>query len=240
MRSDTLQPGQSYLPIMVTVSVAANAPSSLTNMATVSGGGSASATASDITSIGSALQLAFTWTASPPAGGSVTPASGSLYTTGSNINVSATPNACYAFSSWGGALSGNTNPTTLTMNAAESVVANFTSTAKTNVTSQITSSFSGFRYNRITHYYLQSLTVTNNGAALSGPIFVVLDSLTANATLVGSSGTTQCAVPAGSPYVLLSNGIGAGQSISLTLQFTSPAGPPFVYTPRYLAGSGLE
>ncbi len=52
MRSDTLQPGQSYLPIMVTVSVAPDAPSSLTNMATVSGGRSASATASDPTSIG--------------------------------------------------------------------------------------------------------------------------------------------------------------------------------------------
>ena len=239
-RSDTLTASQSYLPITVTVSVAANAPSSLTNMATVSGGGSVSATASDITSIGSAPQFAFTWTANPPAGGSVTPASGSLYTAGSNINVSATPNACYAFSSWGGALSGNTNPTTLLMNAAESVVANFTSTAKTNVTSQMTSTVSGFRYNRITHNYLQSLTVTNNGAALSGPVYVALDSLTGNATLVGSLGTTQCAAPVGSPYVLLSNGLGAGQSISLTLQFTSAAGPPFIYTPRYLAGSGLE
>jgi hypothetical protein len=239
-RSDTLTASQSYPVITVTVSVASNAPSSLTNMAAVSGGGSASATASDVTSIGSAPQFAFTWTANPPAGGAVTPASGSLYTMGSNITVSATPSACYAFSSWGGALSGNTNPTTLLMNAAESVVANFTSTAKTNVTSQMTSTVSGFRYNRFTHYYLQSLTVTNNGATLSGPVYVALDSLTGNATLVGSLGTTQCAAPVASPYVLLSNGLGAGQSISLTLQFTSAAGPPFIYTPRYLAGSGLE
>ena len=132
------------------------------------------------------------------------------------------------------------NPTTLLMNAAESVVANFTTTAKTNVTSQMNTTVSGFRYNRITQNYLQSLTVTNNGAALSGPVYVALDSLNGNATLVGSLGTTQCAAPVGSPYVLLSNGIGAGRTLTLTLQFTSAAGPPFIYTPRYLAGSGLE
>ena len=129
----------------------------------------------------------------------------------------------------------------LTMNAAESVVANFTSTAKIDVTSQMKTTLSGFRYNRITNTYLQSLTVTNNGAAVSGPVYVALDSLTAGAALVGAAGTTQCALPMGSPYVLLNKtGIGGGQSLTLTLQFMSAAGPPFVYTPRYLEGNGLQ
>src|SRR5271165_3355206 len=243
MRSDPLQPGQSYLPVIVTVSVAANAPASLTNMATVSGGGSASATANDPTSIGagSPSQFAFTWTANPTAGGSVTPASGSLFTAGTTITVSATATACYLFSSYSGAIVGSTNPAMLLIDAPQSVVANFALNAKTNVTPQITTQLSGYRYNRLTQIYAQGLTVSNNGAAVNGPIYVALDTLTTGTTLVAALGASQCASPAGSPYVLLSNtGIGAGQSLTLTLQFTSAAGPPFVYTPRYLAGTGLQ
>jgi uncharacterized repeat protein (TIGR01451 family) len=51
-RSDALAAGASYPPITVTVNVAANAPSSVTNIATVSGGGAFnSKTASDVTTI---------------------------------------------------------------------------------------------------------------------------------------------------------------------------------------------
>jgi uncharacterized repeat protein (TIGR01451 family) len=50
-RGDVLNPGASYPSLTVTVSVAATAPSSVTNQATVSGGGSGSATASDLTTV---------------------------------------------------------------------------------------------------------------------------------------------------------------------------------------------
>lgn len=50
-RSSVLNPGSSYPPIAVVVSVAAGAPASLTNQVSVSGGGSANANASDLTSI---------------------------------------------------------------------------------------------------------------------------------------------------------------------------------------------
>jgi uncharacterized repeat protein (TIGR01451 family) len=53
-RSDVLGPGASYSPITLTVNVASNAPSSVTNTATVSGGGetdSSNDTASDQTTI---------------------------------------------------------------------------------------------------------------------------------------------------------------------------------------------
>jgi uncharacterized protein (TIGR03437 family) len=50
-RSDVLNPGASYPPIAVTVSVASNAASQVTNQVTVSGGGSATAGASDVTTI---------------------------------------------------------------------------------------------------------------------------------------------------------------------------------------------
>jgi uncharacterized repeat protein (TIGR01451 family) len=53
-RSDSLGPGASYLPITVTVNVAANAPSTVTNTAAVSSDGAANSTnstASDVTTI---------------------------------------------------------------------------------------------------------------------------------------------------------------------------------------------
>ncbi len=50
-RSDALSGGASYPPIKVTVNVAFNAPAQVTNVATVSGGGSAGASASDVTTI---------------------------------------------------------------------------------------------------------------------------------------------------------------------------------------------
>jgi uncharacterized repeat protein (TIGR01451 family) len=50
-RNDTLNGGASYPAITVTVNVAANPPATVTNSATVSGGGSATATASDVTAL---------------------------------------------------------------------------------------------------------------------------------------------------------------------------------------------
>ena len=50
-RSDALNPGSSYPSIAVTVNVAADAPSQVTNQVSVSGGGSATAGASDATTI---------------------------------------------------------------------------------------------------------------------------------------------------------------------------------------------
>ena len=59
-RSDVLAPGSSYPPLMLTVSVAADAPASLTNTATVSGGGeviTGNDTASDPTTINQLADL---------------------------------------------------------------------------------------------------------------------------------------------------------------------------------------
>ncbi|HTX38077.1 MAG TPA: PQQ-binding-like beta-propeller repeat protein, partial [Bryobacteraceae bacterium] len=61
-RNDALSAGASYPPLTVTVNVAANAATSLTSSATVSGGGSASATASDVTAITAVPALSITKT----------------------------------------------------------------------------------------------------------------------------------------------------------------------------------
>jgi uncharacterized protein (TIGR03437 family) len=50
-RSDVLNPGISYPPITMSVSVAEEAPAQVTNRVTVSGGGAAAASASDLTAI---------------------------------------------------------------------------------------------------------------------------------------------------------------------------------------------
>lgn len=71
-RADALSGGSSYPAITVTVNVASNAPSQVTNQATVSGGGSAGAAASDPTAVDVLLRysnpLAFATSASVVAG----------------------------------------------------------------------------------------------------------------------------------------------------------------------------
>jgi polygalacturonase len=57
--------------------------------------------------------------------GTITPASGSSYLCGTQISISAVPGDNYLFSGWGGALSGSTNPTTLTLNSNMTVTAAF-------------------------------------------------------------------------------------------------------------------
>jgi len=50
---------------------------------------------------------------------------GGLYTNGTVVTVTATPNSGYAFKNWSGNLSGSVNPTTITMTGDNSVTANF-------------------------------------------------------------------------------------------------------------------
>ena len=83
-RSDALNAGATYAPITVTVNVAANAPAQVTNVATVSGGGSASATASDVTQIGVNASVPITINTNPP--GLLLVVDGSTVTSPQNLN----------------------------------------------------------------------------------------------------------------------------------------------------------
>ena len=51
--------------------------------------------------------------------------SGGQYSANTAVQLSAVPNADYGFSNWSGSVSGNNNPTTVTMNGNKSVTANF-------------------------------------------------------------------------------------------------------------------
>jgi len=74
--------------------------------------------------------LRLTITASPAAGGTVSPATGSSYHSGTVVPVTATANAGYTFNSWMGAVATTASAsTTVTMNSPQSVTANFEPTA---------------------------------------------------------------------------------------------------------------
>ena len=112
----------------------------------------------------------------------------------------------------------------------------------TNVTAQVSINRGGFIFNRATRRYVQTVTITNTGsAALTGPLSLVLDSLTPGATLVTETGTTQYVPPAGSPYQNAAAAtLAPGASTSLVLQLTYTGTARFGYTPRVLAGPGAR
>jgi len=62
----------------------------------------------------------------PAAGGTITPASGSFFSKDEVVTVTAVPNPGWQFTGWAGALSGTTNPASLTMNTNKTVRASFT------------------------------------------------------------------------------------------------------------------
>jgi hypothetical protein len=92
---------------------------------------------------------------------------------------------------------------------------------------------SGFVRDRRTSAYAQQATVSNvTPGPLAGPFNVVLDGLSANATLTNASGTTN-----GSPYITLpgtAGGVGAGASANVTLQFSNPSNAAITYSNRVL------
>ncbi|HEX2851596.1 MAG TPA: hypothetical protein VHO24_00050 [Opitutaceae bacterium] len=87
---------------------------------------------------------------------------------------------------------------------------------------------------RRTGQYLQQVTITNNNTApLTGPFYLALDTLSANATLTNSSGVTSVYAPIGSPYVTVAGGnLAAGASGVVTLSFSNPSAAAITYTAR--------
>lgn len=68
-----------------------------------------------------------TLTINPTAGGSVTKSPDlASYDSGTTVQITATPNAGYTFTSWGGDASGSANPLSVVMNANKNITANFT------------------------------------------------------------------------------------------------------------------
>ena len=94
----------------------------------------------------------------------------------------------------------------------------------------------GFVRDRLTGKYAQKVTITNNNAtALNGPFYLVLDSLSSNATLSNANGTTSVYTPAGSSFITVPGStLAPGASASVTLQFGNPTNAAITYSTRTL------
>jgi len=143
-------------------------------------------------------QYQLTISASPTAGGTVTPSGGGYYDSGSSAPITATANSGYTFNGWTGTVaSASSASTTVTMSAPETVVANFSSA--TGITIQ--TSPPGLQF------------TVDGGVAQTAPQTLNL-SQGVHTIAVGSPQ----AGPAGTQYVFTawSDGLGLSHSINVT------------------------
>jgi hypothetical protein len=85
----------------------------------------------------------------------------------------------------------------------------------------------------------QKVHITNNGTTpVPGPLFLALDDLSSNATLINADGTTQVLAPLGSPYIKISVGddgfLRPHETVTATLQFADPSNAAITYNARVL------
>jgi len=117
-------------------------------------------------------------------------------------------------------------------NAAKSNWATYLASIPDNVTSQVSVSQSVVTFNRITGLYSQTVKIINNGPALSDAAYVAA-SLPSGVAMYEPTGYTTSQPPVGSPYKDL-GAIGAGGSVTVTIQFTRTGTPAVTYTPVVL------
>jgi hypothetical protein len=88
--------------------------------------------------------------------------------------------------------------------------------------------------------YTQSITVKNTSShAIGAPFDIAVDNLTSGATLTIATGTTSCALPAGSPLIRSTGAplwLAPGASFTATLTFTAPSNA-IHFNARVLSGS---
>jgi uncharacterized protein (TIGR03437 family) len=209
-RSDVLSPGSSYPAITVTVNVASNAPSQVTNQVTVSGGGSGSSTASDVTVIGGGAppvlsigkshtgnfaqgQTSATYTVRVSNGASAGPTSGAVTVT-ENPPTGLTL-VSMAGSGWSCTGSTCTRSDILSPGSsypAITVTVNVASNAPSQVTNQVTVSGGGSgsaTASDVTNIATQVLIPTTTAVTASPSTIATTASTTLTATVTAASGT---------------------------------------------------
>jgi hypothetical protein len=159
------------------------------------------------------------------------------HTAATSANFTGALGHTYGFFALGTDLVGNMEPRKKVADATTQVV-NAPACAS-NASAQVQVTRSGFGYSFATQRFVQTVTLKNISAnVVAAPISLVLDGLSANATLYGATGTTACATPAGSPFINWQSTLSPGASASIVLQFTNPTKAGITYATRVLAGSG--
>ena len=107
-------------------------------------------------------------------------------------------------------------------------------------TANVSATSGNLVFNPHTKAYSQSVRVTNSGdASAPAPLWLVLDNLSANATLLNADGTTAVLAPLGSPYIGINVGgdstFGPHETRTVTLEFADPSGNPINYDTRLLS-----
>ena len=197
-RTSAMAPGESDT-LTLTVDVAYGTANSVTNSASVSGGGiSATQSATDPTTVNAGTGAVLTTSVSPLSSGTISanPTNSNGFATGhfipnTVVTLTATPASGYAFSSWsstpGSVSSSSANPATITMSAAESVTALFSPVASiisVNAGSSQTSTV-GSTYSTT----LQALVTNSTSVPVSG-VLVTFAAPGSGASVTFPSGNT--------------------------------------------------
>ncbi len=183
---------------------------------------------------------------SPPTGGTTTPGSGTTFEPQNSVTpVIATPAPGFQFSTWlGNVTAPDIFATTVIMNQAQTITAMFVACGcAADVTGSISVTRGGYIFNPGTQRFAQTLTLTNNSAStITGPISLVIEGLSSNATLFNLTGATDSFFPpVGLPYInTTAASLAPGQSVSVTLQFANPSKAGITYAIRVLAGPGAR
>jgi CSLREA domain-containing protein/uncharacterized repeat protein (TIGR02543 family) len=182
---------------------------------------------------------------SPPGSGTTTPPAGLNAEIADSVAIlTATGIPGFVFSGWLGNVTDPTQATTtIIMNSAQTVTANFAPcNCVADMSGAVTVTRGGFVLNPATGRFAQTVTVTNiAGFTIQGPLSLVLDSLSADATLFNATGITDVsALPVGSPYLNANVSLAPGQSTTFALQFSDPTRAAVTYNTRVLAGPGAR
>jgi len=170
------------------------------------------------------------------AAGSISPATG-FFDAGSMVSVGATANNGYGFTGFTGALSGSTNPQTITTNAPATVTANFQ--ALPDLTIMKTHAGGHFSQGQMNATY--KITVGNNGPGASSGTVTVTDTIPTGLMLVSMVGTGwTCGPPNANNVCTRTDPIGSGgtyQPITVTVN-VDPAARASVTNQATVSGNG--
>jgi large repetitive protein len=187
------------------------------------GGVGTSASGSFTISISSPVpQYPLTISASPVAGGTVSPSSGSSYPAGTVVPILATASSQYVFTSWSGSVANPASAsTTVTMSAAESVTANFTLIGQLTISpTTLPAATEGVAY--------AAVTFAASGGSGSGFLWSVSGQpagLAINSSTGVFNGTPAAGTSASSPYTLkvsVTDSSGNSNSVQIALIVNPP------------------